>query len=54
MIFLFAHMNCPSCGAAGSPFKGMSDVLRCACCNAVYSEFAVISEGKEQEEFEPS
>ena len=54
MIFLFTHPNCPSCGAAGMLVNNKHDVRKCACCSTVYSEFAVVAEGREREETEPS
>ena len=53
MIFLFTHPNCPSCGAAGAVINAKHDVRKCASCNTVYSEFAVVMEGAETEK-EPS
>ena len=54
-MFLFtqSRRRCPNCGAAGVLLKGMKGVRKCDCCNAVYSEFAILSEG-ERQEMEPS
>jgi transposase-like protein len=53
MIFLFTHPNCPNCGSAGAVVNAKHEVRRCASCNTVYGEFAVLSEGTEKER-EPS
>lgn len=47
--FLFTK-NCPNCGSVGKQWKKQRDVMECTSCNAVYSEFAFVSEGENMEE----
>ncbi|MFQ6010162.1 MAG: hypothetical protein ACE5J7_03535 [Candidatus Aenigmatarchaeota archaeon] len=48
-MFMISIKNCPTCGIRGRKWKNDKEILVCPLCNAIFSEFGIISEGSERE-----